>query len=483
MLFSEPVFVFLFLPLLFLVYVFVPRVAKNTVLLLASLLFYAWGEKFFVLVMLGSIAFNYLTGLLVEAGRPRGLHKLFLVLSVAGNLGLLIVFKYADFLVANLNLLLVRLKLAPIHVPPIHLPIGISFFTFQALSYVIDVYRGHTKVQKNPLRIALYITLFPQLIAGPIVRYQDIARQLASRVVSRAGFAEGVRRFILGLGKKILLANVVALPADQIFAIPTHQLTTPVAWLGTVCYALQIYFDFSGYSDMAIGLGRMFGFRFLENFNYPYISRSITEFWRRWHISLSTWYRDYLYIPLGGNRRGTLRTYLNLVIVFFLCGLWHGASWTFVVWGLFHGLFLVLERLGLGKFLASRHPAAQHAYALLVILASWVLFRCETLAQAVSTLAALAGFARGSGLEYHLSLYLDAELVIALILGVIASTPALPYLVHALRRKRKTLQLACRRDFDTLSAIGEVALLTVVFLISLSWMAAGTYNPFLYFRF
>jgi len=351
------------------------------------------------------------------------------------------------------------------------------------MSYIIDLYRGRTEVQKNPFRVALYITLFPQLIAGPIVRYQDIARQLAYRTVNRAGFAEGVRRFILGLGKKMLLANVMAVPADRIFAIPTHQLTTPVAWLGAICYAMQIYFDFSGYSDMAIGLGRMFGFRFLENFNYPYVSRTVTEFWRRWHISLSSWYRDYLYIPLGGNRRGTLRTYLNLVTVFFLCGLWHGASWTFVVWGLFHGLFLVLERLGLGRFLASRRPAIQHVYFLLVLLVSWVFFRCETLSQAVGMLAAIAGFAHGSRLEHHLSLYIDAELVIALVVGAIAATPALPYFVRTLRHKRKTLQLASRHEFDTLSAMGEAVALMLVFLASLSWMATGTYNPFLYFRF
>jgi len=347
MLFSEPVFVFLFLPLLLLGYALTPRAAQNTLLLLASLLFYAWGEGFFVLVMLGSIAFNYLVGLLLEAGRGRRrLRPLALLLGVAGNLALLIVFKYAGFLVTNLNLLLAGLKLPALPVPALHLPIGISFFTFQAMSYVIDVYRDRIPVQKHPLRIALYIALFPQLIAGPIVRYQHIARQLTRRVVTRPGLAEGIRRFILGLGKKMLLANVLAVPVDKIFAIPAHQLTTSVAWLGVVCYALQIYFDFSGYSDMAIGLGRMFGFRFLENFRYPYLARTITDFWRRWHISLSSWFRDYVYIPLGGNRRGPLRTYRNLVIVFLLCGLWHGASWTFVAWGLFHGLFLAIERLG-----------------------------------------------------------------------------------------------------------------------------------------
>lgn len=484
MLFSEPVFVFLFLPLLLLGYALTPRAARNTLLLLASLLFYAWGEGFFVLVMLGSIAFNYLVGLLLEAGRGRRrLRPLALLLGVAGNLALLIVFKYAGFLVTNLNLLLAGLKLPALPVPALHLPIGISFFTFQAMSYVIDVYRNRIPVQKHPLRIALYIALFPQLIAGPIVRYQHIARQLTRRVVTRPGLAEGIRRFILGLGKKMLLANVLAVPVDKIFAIPAHQLTTSVAWLGVVCYALQIYFDFSGYSDMAIGLGRMFGFRFLENFRYPYLARTITDFWRRWHISLSSWFRDYVYIPLGGNRRGPLRTYRNLVIVFLLCGLWHGASWTFVAWGLFHGLFLAIERLGLAGFLASRRPVTQHAYALAVILASWVFFRCETLSQAWAMLAALAGFARGSGLEYHLGLYVDVELLLVLAVGIVASTPALPYLAGRLRYRRAALESAGRQHFDRLTAASEVALLMVVFLASLSWMAAGTYNPFLYFRF
>ncbi len=483
MLFSQPVFVFLFLPLVLLLHRLAPRTAWNTLLLLASLLFYAWGEGFFVLVMLGSITFNYLVGLLVEASRPRGRDKLVLILGVIGNLGLLIVFKYADFFMANLSFVLVRLKMQPLPAASLHLPIGISFFTFHALSYIMDIYRRNAVAQRNPIRIALYITLFPQLIAGPIIRYHDVAHQLVRRAVSHAGFSEGVRRFILGLGKKMLIANVVAVPVDKIFAIPTSQLTAPVAWLGVVCYALQIYFDFSGYSDMALGLGRMFGFRFLENFNYPYISRSITEFWRRWHISLSSWYRDYLYIPLGGNRRGTLRTYLNLLIVFFLCGLWHGASWTFIVWGLFHGLFLVVERLGLGRFLASRRPVMQHAYTLGVILVSWVFFRCDTFSQALGMLAALAGFARGSGLEYHLGLYFDAELALALTVGIVGSTPLLPFLAGALRRRRRTLELAARRWLDTLTAVGETASLTAVFLASLSWMAAGTYSPFLYFRF
>lgn len=483
MLFCEPVFVFLFLPLLLLVYRLTPQRAKNTVLLVASLLFYAWGEKFFVLVMLGSIAFNYTSGLLVGADRPQRWRKVFLVLSIVGNLGLLVVFKYATFILTNLNSALLALKLEPLPIRPIHLPIGISFFTFQALSYVIDTYRRPAGVQKNPIRLALYIALFPQLIAGPIVRYHDIARQLVRRATGSATVVSGIRRFILGLAKKMLIANAMAVPADKIFAIGTDQLTTPVAWLGAVCYALQIYFDFSGYSDMAIGLGRIFGFRFLENFNYPYISRTITEFWHRWHISLSNWFRDYLYIPLGGNRRGKMRTYGNLLVVFFLCGLWHGASWTFVVWGLFHGLFLIVERLGLARFLAARHRVVQHAYFLIVTLAGWVLFRCETLSQAVGMLAAMVGFARGSGLEYHLGLYLNTGLALALAAGVLASTPVLPYLANVLRHKRRALELADRYRLDALTAIAESASLIVVFVASLSWMAADTYNPFLYFRF
>ena len=483
MLFCEPVFIFLFLPLLLLAYKLTPRVAKNTVLLAASLVFYAWGEKFFVFVMLGSIAFNYVCGLLVGADRSPRWRKGFLVLSIVGNLGLLVVFKYTGFILANLNSALLALSLQPVSVRPIHLPIGISFFTFQALSYVIDTYRRPDTVQKNPTHLALYIALFPQLIAGPIVRYHDIARQLVRRTSGSATVAKGIRRFILGLAKKMLIANAVAVPADRIFAIDTHQLTTPVAWLGAICYALQIYFDFSGYSDMAIGLGRIFGFRFRENFNYPYISRTITEFWRRWHISLSSWFRDYLYIPLGGNRRGKLRTYANLLIVFFLCGLWHGASWTFVVWGLFHGLFLVLERLGLSRFLTARHRAIQHVYLLLVVLVGWVLFRCETLSQALGMLAAMAGFARGSGLEYHLGLYLNTALVIALAAGIAASTPILPYLAHVIRQKRRALELADRFRLDAFARTVESTALIALFVVSLSWMAADTYSPFLYFRF
>jgi alginate O-acetyltransferase complex protein AlgI len=351
MLFTEPVFWFLFLPLLLSLHFLVVRPQRNLLLLLASLLFYAWGERSFVFVMLASIAFNYVVGLWIDTRRGvRSRERRWpLAVGVAGNLLLLAAYKYANVLADQLSAVFVALGLPGLELEPIHLPIGISFFTFQGMSYVIDIHRGETPVQRHPLRLALYISMFPQLIAGPIVRYGRIATQLVERTIDRRGFADGVRRFTVGLGKKVLIANSVALPADTIFALPPDQLTTAAAWLGIVCYTLQIYFDFSGYSDMAIGLGRMFGFRFPENFNYPYVAESVTEFWRRWHMTLSNWFRDYLYLPLGGNRLGRVRLAANLFTVFFLCGLWHGASWTFVVWGLYHGVLLSLERRRVGR--------------------------------------------------------------------------------------------------------------------------------------
>ncbi len=349
MLFTEPTFLFLFLPLLLLLY-FIRGSREhaaygNWLLLAASVIFYAKGGGAFTWLMLGSIAFNYWMAIAVDRahGTPSAARRLAFAVTV--NLVVLGVFKYANFFADNVNALLATMHAAPIAVPRVLLPIGISFFTFHAISYVIDVSRRNATAQKSPVHAALYLLLFPQLIAGPIIRYRDIADQLARRVVSLDDFAYGVRRFVIGLAKKVLIANVVAGPADKIFGMPSSELSTAHAWLGIVCYTLQIYFDFSGYSDMAIGLGRMFGFRFPENFRWPYVASSVTAFWRRWHISLSTWFRDYLYIPLGGNRVSPARRYRNLVTVFFLCGLWHGASWNFVIWGLWHGSFLVAERL------------------------------------------------------------------------------------------------------------------------------------------
>ena len=476
MVFSSPVFLFLFLPVTLAVYFVLPHRVRNVWLLLVSLVFYAWGEPKFTVIMLVSIAINYLFARAVDAWRGLPRARAILAGAIVVNIGLLAVFKYANFFVDNLNVALAAWGVRTLDIPPIALPIGISFFTFHALSYVIDVHRRDAPVQPSVATMGLYIALFPQLVAGPIIRYRDVARQLNERMVTRAGFASGVERFVIGLGKKVLIANTLAGPADMIFSIPGAQLTSGVAWLGAVCYAFQIYFDFSGYSDMAIGLGRMLGFNFRENFNYPYVAQSLTEFWRRWHISLSNWFRDYLYIPLGGNRVAPWRVYVNLVIVFFLCGLWHGASWSFVVWGLFHGGFLVLERMGLAGWIARWPRPLRHGYTLLVVLVSWVFFRAATLPEAWAVLTAMAGLSPGSGQEHFLTLYLDPEKVLALVAGAIGCTPVLV----AVKRWHARMS---GQPIETPVALAGVAGLTAVLLASVILLAAGTYNPFIYFRF
>jgi alginate O-acetyltransferase complex protein AlgI len=341
----------------------------------------------------------------------------------------------------------------------------------------VDVYKRNAQAERNLPRFALYILLFPQLIAGPIIRWRDIAAQLPTREQRLADFSYGVRRFVLGLGKKVLIANTLGRTADQIFALPNAELTTPLAWLGLVCYTLQIYFDFSGYSDMAIGLMRMFGFRILENFNYPYIARSIREFWRRWHISLSNWFRDYLYIPLGGNQRGERRAYANLVIVFLLCGLWHGASWPFVLWGAWHGAFLVVERAGLDRLLRRIGPLA-HVYALLAVMGGWVLFRCETLSQAAGYYAALAGFAHGDPSRHPLPEFLDAFVLVTLCI-------AIPFSAPLARRVGQWRDRMAEQPGGIATAVvaADVGWIVAVLFVASAFLAAGTYNPFIYFRF
>jgi alginate O-acetyltransferase complex protein AlgI len=366
--------------------------------------------------------------------------------------------------------------LAGIEVDPgkdVHLPLGISFFTFQAISYIVDIYRRQVPAQKSILEVGLYIALFPQLIAGPIVRYGNIAAQLRHRVMTLEGFAYGVRRFVLGLAKKVLIANVLGQTADEIFAHQGDQLDWSLAWLGVVCYALQIYFDFSGYSDMAIGLGRMFGFHFPENFDHPYTSRSVREFWRRWHISLSRWFRDYLYIPLGGSRHGRLRTHANLIIVFLLCGLWHGAAWNFVIWGLFHGIFLVAERGRLGHALMKLPGVIQHAYLLLVVLIGWVFFRAEDLPAALAYLGALFGFSPRAA-DAYLLIYLDAETLLALIAGIMLTcVPRLTTIADPAERGNGVPVAIAMRDTALVSALA----------LSIIYVSAESYNPFIYFRF
>jgi len=481
MVFSSTVFLFLFLPIVLAAYVLAPRGVKNLLLLLASLFFYAWGEGIYVLLMLASVLVNYLLGLSIGRYRSDRAARRIIFVSIVFNLGLLIVFKYANFLCDNMDALWWRMGISPLQLEPVHLPIGISFFTFQAMSYVIDVYRGQARIQKNPIDIALYISLFPQLVAGPIVRYLDVAEQIRNRTTRLNDFAEGVGRFVMGLGKKMLIANVVAAPADRIFALPADELTVGLAWLGTLCYTLQIYFDFSGYSDMAIGLGRMFGFRFLENFNFPYISQSITEFWRRWHISLSTWFRDYLYIPLGGNRGGSFRTGRNLVLVFFLCGLWHGASWNFVVWGLFHGAFLVMERSGVKNLIGRSPRPLRHVYVMLVAMVGWVFFRAETLPQALAVLGAMAGFAAGDGATLSANHLLDNELLVVCLIGLVGSAPLIPTLAGTANRLLDRTTRPALLEATVLT-LRNVALL-VVLLASAASLSSGTYNPFIYFRF
>lgn len=476
MVFSSPVFLFLFLPIVLGVYYLLPKALWNLWLLVASLLFYAWGERFFTLVMVASITMNYAFGLLIERFRGRAGMKVTMVAATVANLGLLGVYKYANFFVDSLNVLLVPLKLAPIHLDPVHLPIGISFFTFHALSYVIDVYRADVRGQKNFVKVALYVTLFPQLIAGPILRFHQVANQFGVRSVNLLLFHSGVRRFLVGFGKKVLIANTLAGPADKIFSALPGTLSPGAAWLGVTSYALQIYFDFSGYSDMAIGLGRMFGFQFPENFNYPYISRSFKEFWRRWHISLSTWFRDYLYIPLGGNRVSPPRHVVNLLAVFCLCGLWHGASWTYVLWGFYNGVFLLLEGQGFLRRVDKLPRWLGHLYFLLIFIPGLVVFRSESMLHAGRYLRAMAG-ATGGANENFAGMFLTPDVRLAFVAGVIGCTPWLA-------------QFGRRFCVMPESVLGRLAAesvvnagLLAVFVLALVCLSAGTYNPFIYFRF
>jgi alginate O-acetyltransferase complex protein AlgI len=487
-LFTEPTFIFVFLPILLGLYALPWGTARNALLLVASIAFYATGGGAFTWLMLGSIAVNYLAALRIARLGDTPAAARVLRLTVAANLLVLGVFKYAGFVVANLNGLLGVAGLAPFAVPAIALPIGISFFTFHAISYVVDVKRGDAVAQKGPVDAALYLLLFPQLIAGPIIRYRDIAAQLATRTVARADLAYGARRFIVGLAKKMLVANLVAGPADHIFALPAAQLTAPLAWLAVVCYTLQIYFDFSGYSDMAIGLGRLFGFRFPENFRYPYAAASVQDFWRRWHISLSSWFRDYVYVPLGGNRVSPGRTHLNLVTVFFLCGLWHGASWTFVAWGLFHGAFLVLERLRAAAATDVSTPglarrAAGHVYALAVVMVGWVLFRADTLSGAGAMLGALVGLGEGAATAYAPTWYLTPELLLAMGAGVVGATPVLPLLARRLLRAGGGAAGNTAPILPWAPSAAASVGLALLLVASIMLSAARTYSPFIYFRF
>jgi alginate O-acetyltransferase complex protein AlgI len=477
MVFSSSVFLFYFLPLFLICYFALP--SKNLVLLVFSLFFYAWGEGLYVMLMIASGIGNWALGRSISANSGSRARAI-LSLGVALNLAGLVVFKYLGFVVESWNEIV---PAAGLPVPHIHLPIGISFFTFHAISYLVDVYRGDFKAERDPVKVLLYIAMFPQLIAGPIVRFGTVAKEIHERIVTVEKFALGLKFFIIGLGQKVLIANTLAVPVDAIYKIPGENLDAPLAWLANAGYALQIYFDFAGYSNMAIGLGLMIGIYFPLNFNYPYTAQSITEFWRRWHITLSTWFRDYLYIPLGGSRAGSYRTYFNLLVVFLLCGLWHGAKWTFVVWGLYHGLFLILERAGLGALLQRIGSEFRHLYVLLVVTVGWVFFRADDLSQALSHLRAMAGFGTGDSIAHHVWLHLHADIALALIVGAVGSTPWLAHLGERIVAYAGSLHGSPRQALAAAGGGLMSAALYAILLLSVISIAGGNYNPFIYFRF
>lgn len=492
MVFSSPIFLFLFLPLLFAVHLAVPRRGRNAVLLAASVIFYAWGERLFFAVMLASILINWLFGLLIEARPTPATRRAAVVGAVVVNIGLLGFYKYAGFVVDNLNAVLAPLGVAPFVVDVPHLPLGISFFTFHALSYVVDIYRRDAEAQRNPIDFALYIAFFPQLVAGPIIRYHDIFRQLTERRFTLDLAASGVERFVTGLGKKAILANPLGEVADGIFGLPIDRLSPEVAWVGVVAYGLQIYLDFSAYSDMAIGLARMFGFNFLENFDYPYRARSVREFWRRWHISLSNFLRDYLYVPLGGNRVAEWRVWFNQIFVFFVCGLWHGANWTFVVWGLLHGFYLSLERTAFGRLLDRAPRVVQHAWVLLAVGVAWVFFRAADLGSAVGYLRAMVGLGGSGGEEREVvERFVDPLVLVVAAIAVPAAAGLFTRVTADWRARAGQVRGEVHPPIETVRMAAEVpwvlglrgVLMIAIALIAFARIAAGTYNPFIYFRF
>lgn len=466
MVFSSTIFLCVYLPLVLLGYYICPKKGRNLFLLIVSLVFYAWGEPKYVFLMIFSILVNYIFGRLMDKHRENKKRlKLMLVLSVVIDIGLLSVFKYTDFIITNVNAIFG----ANFDLLNIALPIGISFYTFQAMSYTIDVYRNDVRVQKNLIDFGMYITMFPQLIAGPIVRYADVQDQLAERSVTTVDFSEGVMRFVVGLGKKVLLANQMGAVWSEIYALG-GDVSALMAWTGAIAYTFQIYFDFSGYSDMAIGLGRMFGFKFPENFRYPYQSVSITDFWRRWHITLSTWFKEYLYIPLGGNRRGLARQALNLLIVWSLTGFWHGAGWNFVLWGLYYFVILFIEKLFLLKALDKLPKFFRHVYALLLIIIGWVIFASDDVSVLLPFLGSMFG---ANGAVGGMDVYTLLTKAVLLIICCIASTE-LP----------KKLFLSATGAMNEKAAFTLKSVLTIALLaLSMILLIGDSYNPFLYFRF
>lgn len=468
MLFSSIVFLFTFLPIVLALYYIAPRRFKNAVLLLASLVFYAWGEPVYIFLMIFSIIFNYISGLdIARKLQNRQAAKKSLAFTVVVNLAILGFFKYEAFLLDSLNAVL------PVNIPyrELALPIGISFYTFQILSYIIDVYRGNVKVQKKLMDFALYVTMFPQLIAGPIVKYSEIDKQLRTRQESWMKFGEGAMFFLRGLAKKVLLANTIGMVYTDVASLPAGKVSVLSAWLGCAAYTFQIYFDFSGYSDMAIGLGKMFGFEFQKNFDYPYIAKSITEFWRRWHISLSTWFREYVYIPLGGNRVPVAKHLRNLLVVWFLTGLWHGAAWNFVAWGLYYGILLIIEKYFLDKILDKLPGVVKHIYSIILVMIGWVFFFSPSLREAFGYLKVMFGVGAHGGIDRE-SLYLLFTNLVLWILVIIGSTPVIHRSYENFFGKKGKERV-----------VANCVVYGVMFLLCIAYLVTETYNPFLYFRF
>ena len=466
MLFSSLSFIYYFLPVLLVIYFIVPKKLKNVTLLLFSLLFYFWGEPIYTFLMLGSTLVAYLLGLVIDKYRGKALSKAAMIATVVIEIGLLMLFKYSDFFIESIN----AISSLSIKAWGIALPIGISFYTFQILSYTIDLYNGKTEVQKNPISFATYVTLFPQLIAGPIVRYTDVAAELEYREHNLNNFASGASRFVLGLGKKVLISNTLG-ELCSIFKEADNP-SVLFVWLYVIAYSLHIYFDFSGYSDMAIGLGRIFGFKFPENFNYPYISKSITEFWRRWHISLGSWFRDYVYIPLGGNRVPAWRHILNILVVWFLTGFWHGAGWTFILWGLYFAVFLLIEKFFLGKLLAKLPGFVSHIYAIILLMFGWVLFDAASASAAITTIGQMFGIGASGAVDANAVYYLRSY-ALPLIVGLIGCTPLPKMIVNKLFNSK------AKPAFAVIEPIVTVVLLVVI----TAFLIDGSFNPFIYFRF
>ena len=461
----------MFLPLCIAIYFAVPRKLKNFVLLVFSLVFYAWGEPKYVLIMLASITVAYITGLFADKSRykEKAVFKarLSMIIAIVWNLGFLFFFKYTNLFIKTAN----DIGGFGIKALDIALPIGISFYSFQTLSYVIDVYKGEVKAQRNILNLATYVALFPQLIAGPIVRYQTIEEQLTERKESFELFSSGVKRFTYGLAKKVILANAAGALFEELSAMSNDKLSVLAAWLGIVAYTFQIFFDFSGYSDMAIGLGKMFGFEFLENFDYPYISKSITEFWRRWHISLSTWFRDYVYIPLGGNRRGKGRQIFNIMVVWSLTGFWHGASWNFMGWGVYFGILLLLEKFIWGKALQKAPKAVQHIYAMFFVVIGWALFAFDDTQRLINNLKNMFGL-NGLPIINDMTVSKMLGFAVTFVILIIASTPLCRWAGSKIKAKSETA-------FDIVQTVS----IPVLLILSAAYLVSSSYNPFLYFRF